>query len=141
MDEDICENLQKNKSINSKILSEVAQFEVYESVIDYTLPIFMSVFLGNWNDKFGSKYLLYLFFVCSFISRGTDFEAFMVHSNYNVFSGGLLLCSYFMSWPKEYILFLVNLPVALSGGHIAIQLGQTAYMSDISKETQRTFRY
>ena len=30
----------------------------------------------------------------------------------------MLLNAHFMSWPKEFLLFSVNLPVALSGGYI-----------------------
>ena len=30
----------------------------------------------------------------------------------------MLLNSFFMSWPKEFLLFSVNLPVAIAGGHI-----------------------
>ena len=34
----------------------------------------------------------------------------------------MLLNAHFMSWPKEFLLFSVNLPVALSGGYITYRL-------------------
>ena len=55
-------------------------------------------------------------------------------------TSGLLLNSYFMSWPKEYLLFSVNLPVALSGGHISFSMGIASFITDISTPEQRTFR-
>ena len=51
-----------------------------------------------------------------------------------------MLNSYFMSWPKEFLLFTVNLPVALSGGHIAFNMGINSFITDISTPEQRTFR-
>ena len=55
--------------------------------------------------------------------------------------GGLILNSYFMSWPKEYLLFSVNLPVAISGGHISFSMGIASFITDISSPEQRTFRW
>ena len=52
----------------------------------------------------------------------------------------LWLNAYFMEWPKEYMLFSVNAPVALSGGHLAFSMGITAFVADISKPHQRSFR-
>ena len=51
-----------------------------------------------------------------------------------------MLNSYFMSWPKEYLLFSVNLPVAMSGGHISFSMGIASFIADISSPEQRTFR-
>ena len=51
-----------------------------------------------------------------------------------------MLNSYFMEWPKEYLLFSVNLPVALSGGHITFSMGIAAFITEISTPEQRTFR-
>ena len=45
-----------------------------------------------------------------------------------------------MSWPKEYLLFSVNLPVALSGGYITFSMGIASFITDISTPEQRTFR-
>lgn len=52
----------------------------------------------------------------------------------------MLLNSYFMSWPKEYLLFSVNLPVAMSGGHISFSMGIASFITEISSPEQRTFR-
>ena len=52
----------------------------------------------------------------------------------------LWLNVYFMEWPKEYMLFSVNAPIALAGGHLAFTMGINAFIADISKPNQRSFR-
>ena len=39
----------------------------------------------------------------------------------------MLLNAHFMSWPKEFLLFSVNLPVALSGGYITYRLNMLTF--------------
>ena len=41
----------------------------------------------------------------------------------------MLLNAHFMSWPKEFLLFSVNLPVALSGGYITYRLATQIFHS------------
>ena len=123
--DDVCNNLLEdaNSVANTDVQNEVAQFKVYESIVDHVFPVICSFFLGSWSDTFGRKWLLYAyFFFC------------MVHTS------GLMLNSAFMSWPKEYLLFSVNLPVALSGGHITFSMGIASFITDISTPEQRTFR-
>ena len=36
-------------------------------------------------------------------------------------STAMILNAYFISWPKEFLLFTVNLPCALAGGHITFR--------------------
>ena len=57
------------------------------------------------------------------------------------FLAGYILNSYFMAWPKEYILFCARLPIGLSGGHAMLELGVSSFISDITSSTQRTFRF
>ena len=52
----------------------------------------------------------------------------------------MLLNAHFMAWPKEFLLFTVNLPVALSGGYITYSMGVAAFITEISTPEQRTFR-
>ena len=51
-----------NSAANTDVQNEVAQFKVYESIVDHVFPVVCSFFLGSWSDNFGRKYLLYLFF-------------------------------------------------------------------------------
>ena len=75
---DICDDLQHHDANNTvvqvfqkvdpfmSILSPqnaVAQFGVYESIVDHLFPIVASFFFGSWSDTFGRKWLLYLYFL------------------------------------------------------------------------------
>ena len=50
-------------SIKEFAQNEVAQFGVYESIVDHLFPIICSFFLGSWSDSFGRKWLLYFYFL------------------------------------------------------------------------------
>ena len=51
------------ESIKEFAQNEVAQFGVYESIVDHLFPIICSFFLGSWSDSFGRKWLLYFYFL------------------------------------------------------------------------------
>ena len=54
----------------------MAQFSVYESIVDHLIPILFSFFLGSWSDNFGRKYLLYLFFFFCLVNTSKMIELF-----------------------------------------------------------------
>jgi MFS family permease len=91
--------------------------------VNHLFPIICSFFLGSWSDTFGRKWLLYLYFVIRMVE-----------------GSAMLLNAHFMAWPKEFLLFSVNLPVALSGGYITFSMGVAAFITEISTPEQRTFR-
>jgi len=108
---------------NNAVQNEISQFKVYQSIVSHVFPIICSFYLGSWSDTFGRKWLLYLYFFA------------------NVVEGSMMLLNvYFLEWPKEYLLFSVNLPTALVGGHLAFYMGVNAFISDISPPHQRSFR-
>jgi len=120
---DICDDLQHHDANNTVVQNAVAQFGVYESIVDHLFPIIASFFFGSWSDTFGRKWLLYLYFLIRLVEGSS-----------------MLLNAHFMSWPKEFLLFSVNLPVALSGGYITYSMGIAAFITEISTPEQRTFR-
>jgi len=121
--DEICNDLQQHKENETSVGNEVAQFQVYESIVDHLFPIICSFFLGSWSDTFGRKYLLYFYFLMRLVE-----------------GSAMLLNAHFMAWPKEFLLFTVNLPVALSGGYITYSMGVAAFITEISTPEQRTFR-
>ena len=54
--------------------------------------------------------------------------------------GGLILNSYYMEWPKEYLLFSAKFPLALAGGHMVLELGVSSFISDLTSAKERTLR-
>jgi len=121
--DEICADLVHWKENNTVVQNAVAQYRVYESIVDHVFPVICSFFLGSWSDSFGRKWLLYLYFLICLVQNGS-----------------MMLNAYFMEWPKEFLLFSVNLPVALSGGHITFSMGIAAFITEISTPEQRTFR-
>ena len=123
--EDVCLNLSNGSfpDNNTVVQNTVAQFNVYESIVDHLFPIICSFFLGSWSDNFGRKWLLYFYFLIRMVEGSS-----------------MMLNAFFMDWPKEFLLFTVNLPVALSGGHITFSMGIAAFITEISSPEQRTFR-
>ena len=79
--EEFCENLLDHDAENTEVQNAVAQFSVYESIVDHLIPILFSFFLGSWSDNFGRKYLLYLFFFFCLVntSKFTDYKSFSNH--------------------------------------------------------------
>ena len=68
--EEICDNLVKNKSINSVVQNEVAQYEVYESILIHVTTFIVLLLWGSWSDRFGSKYVFYFFFMFAIVGEG-----------------------------------------------------------------------
>ena len=61
--EELCDDLINHDLNNTNVQNTVAQFAVYESIVDHVFPIICSLFLGSWSDSFGRKLLLYVYFV------------------------------------------------------------------------------
>ena len=59
---------------NTLIQNEAAQFGVYASVIDHLIPVIVAIFLGAWSDRFGRKFLLYIFFFFAIIDACEKFK-------------------------------------------------------------------
>jgi len=121
----VCDDLlnEANAEENTAVQNEVAQYKVWVNLVDHLFPILCSFFLGSWSDHFGRKLLLYIYFGMKLLEGGF-----------------LFLNAYFMDWPKEYMLFTVHLPVALSGGYLSLIMGINAFIADISAPDQRSFR-
>jgi len=122
---EVCDNLVETayEDENTEVQNEVAQYKVYESLAVRLFPIVMSFYLGSWGDMFGRKLILYIYMSAKL------FEGIM-----------LIVNTQFENWPKEYLLFSVRLPVALSGGEIAYHMGINSFVAAISKPEQRTVR-
>ena len=58
----VCDNLVTDfKEQNKQVQDEVAQFKVYETLLDSVFPAFFAFYLGAWADLFGRKLLFYIF--------------------------------------------------------------------------------
>ena len=117
-----CNDLIHHSANNTAVQNEVAQYNVYVTIINHVFPFFTAFYFGSWSDKFGRKWIMYIGYVAWLISGGIHF-----------------LNVYFIDWPKEYLL-LQYIPYALSGGSVAFSLSIGAFIADISDPDQRAFR-
>lgn len=72
---------------------QVAQLEVYSTVLTGVFPAFFAFYLGAWSDIFGRKFLLF-----SFVGAKITSQIF------------LILNVQYMEWPKEWLLLVDAIP-------------------------------
>ena len=102
---------------------QVAQFNVYASLLESIFPAFFAFYMGAWCDMFGRKLILYLYFTCTILKQIC-----------------VIICAYFLESPKEYLLF-AGIPESLAGGKAAFFLAINAFMSDITGKFTYHFGY
>ena len=102
---------------------QIAQFAVYQTIVDSVFPVFFSFYLGAWADLFGRKLIFYIFLSAKLIAQAAT-----------------IACAYFLESPKEWLL-TASLPTALSGGYGAWMMALNAFISDITTPEERAFRY
>ena len=103
-------------------LFQVAQFGVYKTLVANVLPIFFSFYLGAWCDLFGRKLLFKVYLTSRILEQLV-----------------VVGCAYFLTSPKEYLLF-ANLPTAFAGGFGVYIMAVTAFLADISPPDTLAFR-
>ena len=120
----VCDNLVTDfKEQNKQVQDEVAQFKVYETLLDSVFPAFFAFYLGAWADLFGRKLLFYIFLSGIIIRQCI-----------------VIICAYFMDSRKEFLL-LAGLPSSFAGGHAAFGLAITTFLTDITHPDYRALRH
>lgn len=119
---DTCSNLETNIVIKEIVLNTVSTFYIYNYSIQYCFIILISPIFININKYIGKKYsiLLSLFGKILFVL-------------------GLIVNSLF-EWDVYNITFTCTFPACLFGSDSIIFANSFAYISDITNETNRTFR-
>lgn len=121
--EDICSNLEKYADIKKEVQKTVASFLQWNNILGHIVPIILALFLGSWSDKRGRKLPLVIG-LCGKL----------------IYSIMIVVNSYQMTWPVEYIIYTATIPSALTGADVAIFASCFAYISDITTSEQRTLR-
>ena len=98
----------------SVFIFQVAQFNVYASLLESIFPAFFAFYMGAWCDMFGRKLILYMYFTCTILKQIC-----------------VIICAYYLESPKEYLLF-AGIPESVAGGRAAFYLAINAFMSDIT---------
>nr|XP_053653493.1 proton-coupled folate transporter-like [Cherax quadricarinatus] len=119
---EVCANLSAHPEESVRVQREFSIFTFYNSIIISVLPLIYVLFMGAWSDKYGRKIPILVTVV-----------------GHVMFAGGYLLSNWQTSWPVEVIYFVTFLE-ALGGTNAGILSSTVSYISDISKEAQRTSR-
>ncbi|KAK8724276.1 hypothetical protein OTU49_011315, partial [Cherax quadricarinatus] len=119
---EVCANLSAHPEESVRVQREFSIFTFYNSIILSVLPLIFVLFMGAWSDKYGRKIPLLITLV-----------------GHVMYAGGYLLANWQTSWPVEVIYF-VTLLEALGGANAGLLSSTVSYISDISKEEQRTSR-
>lgn len=79
--------------------------------------------MGSWSDRRGRKLPLLIG------SIGKLYYSCMI----------ILIASQ-DTWPVEYVIYIATLPMTITGADVAIFAAAYAYISDVSKQENRTLR-
>nr|XP_045619022.1 proton-coupled folate transporter-like isoform X1 [Procambarus clarkii] len=118
----VCANLSAHPEESVRVQREFSVFTFYNSIILSVLPLVFVLFMGAWSDKYGRK-----------------IPILMTLAGHVLYAGGYLLANWQTSWPVEVIYFVTFLE-ALGGANAGLLSSTISYISDISKEAQRTSR-
>lgn len=121
-DTETCLNLELNNDIKKIVLNKVSEFYIYNYSIQYSFILFISPICININKYIGKKYpiLISLFGKIIFVF-------------------GLIINS-LTEWDIYHIIFTCTFPACLFGSDTIIFANSFAYISDITNESNRTFR-
>ncbi|GBP07904.1 hypothetical protein EVAR_78064_1 [Eumeta japonica] len=112
----------ETQQLENEVQQYVTIVTMVYTVAGAVLPAIMSLFLGSWSDKYGRKPLL------TWPVLGITASSFLT-----VLFGALRGLG-----PWWYIITVV--PTSVSGGSTAFFTGAFCYLSDITTESERSFR-
>lgn len=127
------------------------------AVLESIIPAFISVLIGPWSDKFGRRPIL----LSTFCGKSTGFVVCRSPFDEQIFGNWIwnffhsLELGYFLAYAILTIVAIVStvilvnpwfylvafVPLSLLGGTCALITGVFCYISDISFERDRAFRF
>lgn len=123
----ICANLGDSKNVEQTIQPYVANILMTISILNSTITIFLSLFLGQWSDKFGRKKVINCIFVGFTISMAITTAISYSSENFAVNNPWYYLFAHF-----PYIIF---------GGWPTLIVIMTCYLTDQTTAENRSYRF
>lgn len=120
--QEVCGNLSAYPEENLEHQKAFSVFGMWYGVLTAILPLFFVLFVGAWSDKYGRKPPLLA------ANVGHIMWALCYLSN-----------SLIVGWPVEMI-FLAAILDTIGGGTVSFLTACNAYISDVTKEADRTSR-
>ncbi|KAG5673159.1 hypothetical protein PVAND_003227 [Polypedilum vanderplanki] len=102
----------------------VASMQGWKTVLQSLMPCLLILFWGSWSDRHGRRK------PCMLIPVIGELAAAL----------GLILNTYFKSWPMEVAGITEALFPGLAGGWFTMLMGVFSYIADITTEEERTLR-
>ncbi|ODN04335.1 Thymic stromal cotransporter [Orchesella cincta] len=126
--ESVQDEIPKSQEFLIPIINDIqetsANFVLYYSLVENSLPVLLVLFLGVWSDANHKRK------PCLVLSLMGKFCR----------SVGLLLNAYYMAWHPLVLLFTVALPHSLGGGNAVFHMAAFSYIADSSVPRSRTWR-
>lgn len=129
-DERTCRHIMQGKTLNyteqeKRVQTMVTEMTAWSYPLQTALPGILTLFLGAWSDRTGNR------------------KAFMVLPILGKLISviGIILSTvFFFQVGLNETALLEGLPPALAGGRVAMTMAVYSYITDITSETERTYR-
>ncbi|KAF2363247.1 Major facilitator superfamily [Trinorchestia longiramus] len=118
----VCDNLSAYPEASLEHQKAFSVFGMWYGVLTAILPLFFVLFVGAWSDKYGRKPPL--------------IAATVGHAMWALC---YLMNAFATSWPVE-MFFLAAILDTIGGGTVSFLTACNAYISDVTKESERTSR-
>ncbi|CAG0912246.1 unnamed protein product [Notodromas monacha] len=119
---DVCDNLDAHTDAEDDSQRLAARYNMYDTLMEYIIPVFVAIFVGHWTDKHGRKPLIVF---CFFAAMAQQI--------------GMLVNVAYMSWDPIYISVFSSLPMSF-GAFTTFLLLIFSYLADVTTPEQRTVR-
>lgn len=128
--DEICDSLirrdNNNFSFHEKEVQKlISSIDIWKGVIHTLIPCILIMFIGAWSDRTGKRKMCILLPIWGEVATS-------INNIVNVY--------FFYEIPVQVTVFLETIIPACTGGWVTMFLGVFAYISDITKEEERTFR-
>ena len=120
--QEVCENLSANPEASLEHQKAFSVFGMWYGMLTAILPLFFVLFVGAWSDKYGRKIPL-----------------LAANVGHIMWALCYLLNSVIKQWPVE-MLYLAAILDTIGGGTVSFLTACNAYISDVTKESERTCR-
>lgn len=127
---EICDSLIRRDNNNlsyyeKEVQKLISSIDIWKGVIHTLIPCMIIMFIGAWSDRTGKRKMCIILPICGEVATS-------INNIVNVY--------FFYEIPVEVTVFLETIIPACTGGWVTMFLGVFAYITDITKEEERTFR-
>ncbi|KAM3963352.1 lysosomal proton-coupled steroid conjugate and bile acid symporter SLC46A3 [Aphomia sociella] len=129
-DEVTCSHIMQGRTHNyteqeKKVQTMVAGMTAWSFPLQTALPGILTLFVGAWSDRTGNR---------------KAFMVFPILGKLISVIGMILTTVFFLQIGLSETALIEGLPPALAGGRVAMTMAVYSYITDITSDTERTFR-